>query len=88
MEKTEMACLVDDPAVCRRSSVVLEHHLAALARTYDYVSRPIWVYDLSARCVYRNPSARRVPLDPASRLSFEITDHTGRLMGHLTTAEC
>jgi len=65
--------------------VFSDRQLASLARMYDKASSPIWVYDLSARCVYRNRSAQRTHSGAASRLTFEIVDHKGRVVGHLAT---
>jgi len=62
-------------------------HLACLARTYDRATVPVWIYDLSARCIYENRSARGVRADAVSRLLFEIVDSRNRVVGHLATAE-
>lgn len=60
-------------------------HLAWLARTYDRVSQPVWIHDLSDNCVYQNRSARSAPLSPTALARFEILDHDDRIIGHLTT---
>ncbi len=71
--------------VAESRSVLSDDQLARLARTYDRVSSPIWVYDRSSRCIYRNFSAKRTGRVAASRLTFEILDHNGRTVGHLAT---
>ena len=60
-------------------------HLAWLAKTYDRISQPVWIHDLSANCVYRNRSARSAPSSKAVLARFDILDHDDRTIGHLTT---
>jgi hypothetical protein len=62
-----------------------DDQLASLARTCSCVRHPIWVQDLSDRCVYRN-----APADPAAcpsddALVFDILDHNGNVVGTLAT---
>jgi len=64
-----------------------DEQLASLARTYDAVSNPIWVHDLSHRCVYWNPPASGHSVDEGGMLLFDIVDHRGRTIAHLSTAE-
>lgn len=62
-----------------------DNQLAWLSRTYERVSQPIWVHDLTNRCIYRNRPARSAGRHSAARLVFEIIDHNGRTIGHLAT---
>ena len=82
-----MTSLADSACVVQPRSVLSEGQLASLARTYDGASSPVWVYDRSARCVYRNRSAKCLRCHPASRLRFEIVDHGGGVVGHLATVQ-
>lgn len=60
-----------------------EDQLAGLARTYEGIDRPIWVHDLSARCVYRNRLAAGRAATADGHEVFEILDHHGRAIGQL-----
>lgn len=66
-------------------STIFGQHLAGLARTYEQAASPVWVYDLSERCVYRNRSAESYRRNGTPISSFEITDHAGRVIGRLDT---
>ena len=60
-------------------------HLAWLAKTYDRIAQPVWIYDLSANCLYRNRSAISEPSAQAPLTRFDILDHDDRIIGHLAT---
>jgi hypothetical protein len=60
-------------------------HLAWLAKTYDRIAQPVWIYDLSANCLYRNRSAKSEPSVQAPMARFDILDHDDRIIGHLAT---
>jgi hypothetical protein len=60
--------------------------LTALARTCDDATQPIWIYDATAQCVYRNGLAARIPSPDRTAVRFEILDPRGQPVGHLATA--
>lgn len=80
-----MTSLAAAPRLADRQSALTDDNLASIARTYDAVTSPVWVYDHLARCVYRNEAARCVRQAFTSRHTFEITDHADRIVGHLAT---
>ncbi|UCD30272.1 MAG: hypothetical protein JSV03_07330 [Planctomycetota bacterium] len=74
-----------DIATAGKPATLTIDHIAWLANTYERIPRPIWIHDLSAKCLYRNPPARSVSLSQAKVTRFEILDHDDRIIGHLTT---
>jgi len=81
-----MTSLAATARLAERQPVFTDDHLASLARTYDGVTSPVWVYDRLARCVYRNEAARRIRQAVAARLTFDITDHRDQIVGQLATS--
>jgi len=59
--------------------------MAAVARTFDEVSAPVWIHDLSFRCIYRNRSTAAASPDEDGLQVHELLDHEGRTVGHLCT---
>lgn len=61
-------------------------HITRLAATWAHADRPIWVHDLEARCLYRNPPAERAPDRREALMIFDIVDHRDRSVGYLATS--
>jgi PAS domain-containing protein len=55
-------------------------HLLSMARIFDASSDPVWVHDLTGRCVYRNPSARTAS-PGAARQRFELFNAADERLG-------
>lgn len=73
------AALADPP------SPLNQRTLAALARTYDGVTAPIWIEDLAGDCLYSNAAGERCTRPANDRARFDIVDHRGLLIARLAT---
>jgi hypothetical protein len=81
-----MASFISRNVSCEPVSSLSAEQLASLAGTYDRVSIPVWICDLWNRCVYRNPSAARMPPGTQAPLMFDIVDHESQVIGRLATS--
>lgn len=84
--------LIDIPMPCETSSPdskgrLTKEHITRLAATCAKADQPIWVHDLEARCLYRNPPAERAPDRREALMIFDIVDHSDRSIGYLATSE-
>jgi len=61
--------------------------LDALARTFATMPQPVWVHDRFDRCLYVNPSARRLNGHNMMAIRHEIVDHRNQTVGRLTIGE-
>jgi hypothetical protein len=57
--------------------------LAGLARTFDDSACAVWIQDLSGRCVYQNPAARRAEPGAAQDLLHDILGPGDQRVGQL-----
>ncbi len=78
-----MSSVATTRAITIPRSSLTQDDIVCLAATYDDVAQPIWIHDASSRCVYRNPAAMYA-LPTAGSSRFDILDHRGRTVGHLT----
>ncbi len=75
-----------DPASPAATGRLTAEHVNRLAATCAKADRPIWVHDLEARCLYRNPPAEHVSDHPETLMVFDIVDHRDRSIGYLATS--
>ena len=83
--------LLDIPMPCEAASPtptarLTAEHITRLAATCAKADQPIWVHDLEARCLYRNPPAERTPDHRESLMIFDIVDYRDRSVGYLATS--
>jgi len=60
--------------------------LDSLIRTFARASGPVWIHDLSARCLYQNPAALRTGGDRRRATAIDILDHRNRPVGQILTS--
>jgi len=82
-----MKSMTTEIPVLNSSKAISGRHISWLAQTYDRTSRPVWIHDLSNRCIYRNWAAQTSALDESSHLRFELLNHNDHIIGHLTVGE-
>ncbi len=58
--------------------------IARLAETFRHATRPVWIHDTTGFCVYANDMAKTCEPRPDA-LTFDLVDHTGRLLGRIKT---
>ncbi len=78
-----MPCDTASPAPTARLTA---EHINRLAATCAQADRPIWVHDLEARCLYRNPPAERVSDHRKALMIFDIVDYQDQSIGYLATS--
>ena len=62
-----------------------DEQLELLAQTFDDAAEPVWIHDLSDRCLYANAGARgRKPGRDALR--FQMCDYTATALAQVITA--
>jgi len=76
---------VADLEIKAKPETLRAEHLAWLAETYDRISQPVWIHDLTSNCVYRNRLARFSAGTDVQLAKFDILDHDDKIIGHLTT---
>lgn len=64
--------------------VLSEDQLRNLARTFDRAALPVWVDDPAGGCLYSNRAAGSAG-GPKSSASFDILDHSNRVVARLRT---
>jgi hypothetical protein len=76
------------------SPVTLDHqladgfsadHLDSLAKTFDDADQPVWIHDVWARCIYRNPRAVNCYTGDQQTQIFDLLNHEGEVIGYMTT---
>ena len=60
-----------------------DHQIRSLARTYDQVADPIRVEDRTGGCLYQNDPAAQRGCSLSNHVTFDIIDHTNRVVAHL-----
>lgn len=76
-----MPAMVEHP-VHECASSLSASQLERLKHTFDDASRPVWIHDLSHKCVYMNAAALAGP-DAGVAVIHEIHDHEDRTLAYL-----
>ena len=80
-----MNICLDTPALADLSQTLSKNQIRSLARTYDRAADPIRVEDPSGGCLYQNRPATQKKLLQKHPVTFDIIDHTNRVIAHLRT---
>lgn len=80
-----MNICLETPAPAKASRTLSENHIRSLAQTYDRAADPIRVEDPSGGCIYQNRPAAQQELSHRRHATFDIIDHTDRVVAHLRT---
>lgn len=78
-----MTTLVSHPDLKTGPGTLSPEHLAGLARTFADSAHPVWIHDLSGRCVYRNRAASQGGAGGDRVASHEIFGSDNRRIGQL-----
>ncbi len=71
------------PARDQAAPQMSREDLDSLIRTFDRASGPVWIHDLSARCLYQNNAALRTDADRSRATAIDILDHRNRPVGQI-----
>ena len=82
-----MNICLETPASADSSRTLSENQIRSLARTYDRVADPIRVEDPSGGCIYQNRPAAQRGLPSKHHVTFDIIDHTNRVVALLRTCQ-
>jgi len=81
-----MSICLETPALADASQTLSEHQVRSLARTYDRAADPVRIEDTAGVCLYQNGQAARRGPGLEHHVTFDIIDHTNRVIAHLHTS--
>jgi len=80
-----MNICLEIPAQADARQKLSSNHIQSLARTYDLATDPVRIEDVSGGCLYQNGLAANKGLSRANQVTFDIVDHTNRVVARLCT---
>ena len=78
-----MSLTAASPPAKRANPAPFHPQLAGLGRTFEAARQPVWIHDLTDRCVYRNAAAQAAYREGAAVQLHDIVDHEDRKLGYL-----